>query len=188
MTVTSGFVALVNMALVDVFVKRGIVQDAYTFYNFVLARARRYWTADFPQRLGVYIWPLICPIETESRLNKERFWDFARLISQTLHEQLTEEKALPVIANGIIWKGQPDHAFNNMGDVTKLLARGKNDILVAFIGRSTSITATFQIWEHILQTLKGCLIHTLKYNTGIIPDEVAVEYTDNITKHLKEVI
>lgn len=187
-TVNSGYVALANMALADVFVKRGVVQDTYNFDNFLIVSLRRYWSDVTSENLAVYTSATGAVIETSLQLSKEQFWDLCRSVNKSFHENLRADKYLPLLANRRIGRAQSDHSFNNMGDVTKVLAKGQKNVQIALIARSATIHNSDFIWEHSFQTFKGCLINTFIYNNGIVPTDVAKEYTDNLRKHLRKMI
>lgn len=187
-TVSSCFVALMNLALADILASRGVVQDTYSFFILAVVNLRRYWKSDDRQNLCAYNNTPTIHTKAYSSLRKSQFWNYVRSVHRSFQENLKEEKHLHFTANKKYSHRQHELAFNNIGDVTTVLARGKRNVQVTFIERSHSFHNTRCNWIHISQTLRGCFINTLQYNSAFLPDEVAAEYSDNISRYLKEMV
>lgn len=185
-TIHSGFTALAKLALADFLSTRGVIRDSYQISSKHLVSVRRYWESDSPLNLCCYTALLPVFINIPSSLSKSQFWDLARSINENLQNSLKADQFLRPRKK--LAGHQFDVTFNNIGDVTATLSRGGPNVQAASVVRSATIHNLNIIWDHGLQTFKGRLIHSLKYNSGIIPSEAAQEYLSRVHVHLHEII
>lgn len=200
-TVHSAFTTLASLAMVDLLVEKGVCQHSYNIINNHVINIRRYWSGDVSSSLGCHIVAPLRLYTDVARLSEETFWDVARSTHKDLQEALQEgvilrNQAIAQItssakmdAEGFFYPSLPaDYSTSNLGDVTALISEGGEHVRPTRVLRSVSIHHTNASWSHLFNTFKGRFIHVLDYNNATIAKDLAEQYSDNIFKHLLEVI
>lgn len=205
LTVHSAFTALANVALIDLLMKKNVIQSSYTIYSAHTTNLRRYWPGDTSRALGCHISPTHLYTETP-RDAGNRFWEYARTLHQNLKSSLESGKALEDIAlrqlttlkteeredrvedKEEITEAKPEYFTSNMGDVTPFVSGESEDIKVTHITRSISLHKADLSCSHVFHTFKGRFTHCLDFSTKFLSEDHARDYCDQIFRRLKEVI
>ncbi|KAK4305748.1 hypothetical protein Pmani_022373 [Petrolisthes manimaculis] len=201
-TIHSGFMALAHWALIDVLASNGLDQNVYSIYACHVVNVRRYWQSNSSCALGCHlINSLTLYTDVPSSLNKDSFWDFARMVHGDVQGNLKSGKILDEEAYGSLtpqmvdldqfldFSLPADIYASNMGDVTGLVVQGKEKhVRVSDILRSVSLHKRDSTCSHLFHTFRGCLINVLDYNTRFVSTSIAQSYANGIFSHLAEVI
>lgn len=206
LTVHSAFTGLANLALIDLLMKKNVIQSSYTICSAHTTNLRRYWPGDTSLALGCHISPTFLYIKTP-RDAGNRFWHYARTLHQNLKSSLESGKALEDIALRQLTtlskteetedhveskeentEVRPDFFTSNMGDVTPFISRESEEIQVTQITRSISLHNTGISCSHVFHTFKGHLTHCLDFSTKSLSEDLARDYCAQIFRRLKEVI
>lgn len=184
-TFNSCLISLANMALVDILVDRGIIQEAYKFTTLITVDGRRYWKAGVSKYHSSSLGRLPFFTEIPLKLSKTKYWHFVRLVNKKLYTLLKSSNVTTEVAHekssGV---QQCDIVYNNIGDLTSRLAKGRENIRVTFLSVKSSFHNTGETWQIIVHTLKGCLSLNLRYNTRFVSKKLAQDYLGSILMHL----
>lgn len=206
-TVNSSFAAVCNIALGDLLREKGIQQEKYVISNAHLIDMRRFWDGEVAaDNLGCYINLsnrvfVEVPGDTyqeESHDRKSldgeqgRFWEVARGVHRGLHQLLESEDVLRRLAFVIVCMktSEPyidrDLSFNAQGDLSHLFT-GRRHVQATHMVNSTAIHWTPLVWEHVTCTVRGRLVHTVKYNSGLVTKDLVTQYMDHIYRRVHQV-
>ncbi|XP_068210053.1 uncharacterized protein [Palaemon carinicauda] len=194
-TVGSGFTAIVNMAIVDVLVEYGVIEDSYMIENFHIINIRRYWKRRTSVPLGLHMgYPLMLFSDTPRNV-RDHLWDYAKTLGESLKEKVISGRILADKAYAMFFPKELPHSdhipcdylTSNMGDVTRLVTEGGEHVRITNIVRGSSfhsIPYPVLINSH---TFRGIFTIIFDYNEGLLMPEVAEKLCSQIVKCLREV-
>ncbi|KAK4295248.1 hypothetical protein Pmani_032176 [Petrolisthes manimaculis] len=206
-TVNSSFSAVCNIALCDLLREKEIQHENYVISNTHLIDMRRFWDPEVAvDNLGCYISlsnRVFVEVPTDvyqerlgdwQRLEVEqgRFWQVARAVHCGLHQLLESKDVLRRLAFvTVCMKTSEPHidrdlSFNAHGDLSHLFS-GRKHLQTTQLVNSTAIHRTPLPWEHVTCTVRGRLIHTVKYNSGLVTKDLVTRYMDHIFRRIHQV-
>lgn len=195
-TVNSAFTALASVAIVDLLVDGGLVQEAYNIRSDHVLNARRYWGGDTSRYLGCHILPLMPTVAKTPQKINGKFWDFARSVHQGLQKKVNEGAPLLAEAAKHFMLANPDFdptfeydfCVSNVGDVTSLVTEGGDRVQALHVIRTSALHAAPCTWTLLVHTFRGRLILALTYNSAFVNSQMAKKFCDGIFRHLQEVL
>ncbi|XP_066948438.1 uncharacterized protein [Macrobrachium rosenbergii] len=202
-SINSMMTALINRAIVEIFVEEDILQDCYKIQTFHAVNLRRYWSAPVSNTLGCHIgFPLIVNAETPRDV-QSCFWEYARNLHARLKEDLASGKILQNKAYKMMkiskeesHDGRPhvlndnegDFVTSSMGDVTRLVTTGGDYVRITNVFRSTSIHGTEFPLLFNYHTFRNRFMLGFDYNTDVLDADTAGRIQSKIITRLKELI
>ncbi|KAK8403443.1 hypothetical protein O3P69_000487 [Scylla paramamosain] len=194
-TLSSCMAAVCNMALVDLLVEKGVVQDTYTVSNMHMINMRRTWPKETTEHaFGWYISSSFRQFFVTPRtVDGDEFWQYTREIHSKFYSFLQDEQFMEKAAfvkwcystgNRQIFKR--DLSFNTRGNLTQRF-EGTKEITVTNLLSSTSIHNSTIPWNDIVGTVRGRLSHTTKYNTSMVTKATALQYSDLVYARLLKI-
>ncbi|XP_068249742.1 uncharacterized protein [Palaemon carinicauda] len=203
-TFNSGFSAVVNVALVDLLIKNGTIQDSYEIQCFHLVNLRRYWKVPMPKALGLHIsYPLVIYKETPRKAGDHLFWDYARSLHKDIALSLDSGKVLlwqayenPTSKNPPYTKEyllgdksySGDFLTSNMGDVTSKVTKGGDHVQVANFLRSSSVHLSEFPLEIECHTFRDKFSMIFSYNTAAVGSQFIEAFCDQIVYRLERLL
>ncbi|XP_064108558.1 uncharacterized protein LOC135216963 [Macrobrachium nipponense] len=203
-TINSMMTALINRAIVELFVEEDILQDCYKIQTFHAVNLRRYWSStEVSETLGCHIgFPLIVNAETPRDL-QSCFWEYAKNLHARFKEDLASGKILQNEAYKMMQLSKDeshdghthvpndyagDYVTSSMGDVTRLVTTGGDNVRITNVLRSTSIHGTEFPLLFNYHTFRNRLTLGFDYNTDVLDTDTAGRIQSKIIMHLKELI
>ncbi|MPC39123.1 hypothetical protein E2C01_032645 [Portunus trituberculatus] len=194
-TLSSFMAAACNLALVDLVVEKGIVQDTYSVSNVHMINIRRAWPKETNERaFGCYIASSLRQFFViPCTVSDEQFWQYTREIHRKFHgllqDKLFMEKEAFVLwcyGTGNVQNIRSDLSFNTRGNTTQRF-EGTKEITVTNLLSSTSIHNSSIPWDDDVGTVRGCLSHTTKYNTSMVSEATALLYSELVYARLLKI-
>lgn len=191
-TLSSLMAAVGNLALVDLLVEKGVIQDTYSISNKHLVNMRRVWPKGTTEKaFGCYFGSSLRQyFETPKIFDEELFWEYVKHIHEKFYSILNSENFFDMICfhfwcytNNKIENVECDLTYNTRGDLTKKF-EGTKEITVTNLLSSTSIHRSGIPWDNVFGTVRGRLTHTIKWNTCMISKTTAVRYNDLVYARL----
>lgn len=203
-TVTSGFVSLANLQLVEMFKKRGCEEQMYEIPSYITVNLRRYWEKQPETALGCHFGPLCLFTETPHDSIKN-FLDYARDINTNLQDYIVHKRTLDDcqflnILQGTNYESMDDffenppdhpqffHSTTNMGDVSSVLKGEGKHAQITWLSRHNSLHRYNSTLINELQTFRGRLLVGVGYNARTITKAVAEEYLNGICRLMIDII
>ncbi|KAK4307799.1 hypothetical protein Pmani_020467 [Petrolisthes manimaculis] len=185
-SVNSGLTAAGILGFVQLLSEEGIDQDTYSVSTAHLINVRRFWDpVKVKDNLGCYI-GLIGRHFTQTPKtvsNKKEFWTFAKGVHTDFYNDLNSSDVLYRLAFAhVCLRLQEPHldrdlTFNTLGNLTSTFA-GRKHLHVTHFVNTSSIHNTPIVWDHISCTIRGRLLHSIKFRSGRVP--LVVIYLDKI--------
>ncbi|XP_068210056.1 uncharacterized protein [Palaemon carinicauda] len=195
-TVGSAFTAVVNMAIVDVLMDCGVIEDSYMIENFHTINLRRFWKPRTSVPLGLHMgYPLMLFSDTPKNV-RDHLWDYAKTLGESLKEKVFSGRLFAHKAYAMFFPKELPHSedhiacdyiTSNMGDVTRLVTEGGEHVRITNIVRGSSfdsIPYPVLINSH---TFRGIFTISFDYNEGLLMPEVAEKLCSQIVKCVTEV-
>ncbi|XP_063606829.1 uncharacterized protein LOC134781503 [Penaeus indicus] len=189
-TVNSAYTAIANLAMMDLLIDGGLGKDTYNIRSDHVFNARRYWGEDSGgEYLGCHVMPLV-PVTVETPRNaRENIWNYVRLTNCELRKKITTDAALQEEAikkcipeySGVF---EFDYTVSNMGDVTRLVMKGSQNVQPIYIFRSAAIHTVPATFCHFVHTFRSRLAVNILYSTERIKPETAKQCGQLIFKYL----
>lgn len=195
-TMSSCVAAAGNLAMVDMLVEKGVMQDTYSISNIHMINMRRTWSkkGTTEHAFGCYLsLSRVHSFQTPHVSERGQFWQYARDIHGKFHGFLNEDQFMDK-AMLFLWchiTGNThylatDLRYNNLGDLTQKF-EGTKEVTVTNLLSSTSIHNPNIAWYHMFGTVRGRLSHSIKYNSGLVSEDTAVKYGDLVYARLMKV-
>ncbi|XP_045111872.1 uncharacterized protein LOC123504965 [Portunus trituberculatus] len=194
-TLSSCMAAACNLALVDLVVEKGVVQDTYSVSNMHMINMRRTWPKETTERaFGCYIASSLRQFFVTPRtVSDDQFWQYAKEIHSKFYgllqdERFTEKAAFVLwcYGTGNMQHVQKDLSFNTRGNITQRF-EGTKEITVTNLLSSSSIHKSSIPWDDVVGTVRGRLSHTTKYNTSMVSEDTALRYSDLVYARLLKI-
>lgn len=195
-TVGSVFTAVVNMALVDILVEYGVVQDSYLIKNFHTVNFRRFWKPKPSVPLGLHMgYPLMLFSDTPRNV-RHKFWDYAKALGEGMKDyvfsgRMFAEKAYSAFFCKDLSNSKDhtccDYITSNMGDVTRLVTEGGDHVRITNVVRGSTfheIPYPVLVNSH---TFRSIFTVIFEYNEAKLQPEVAENLCSKIEKCFREV-
>ncbi|CAL4073762.1 unnamed protein product [Meganyctiphanes norvegica] len=202
-TVTAGFEAVFNTALVEMVTDAGVVEDGYKINIRQNINMRRYFKVDkdftkFP--LGCFLGGM----QQEAFCKKsprEHFWEHAQEVSSNFHSLLKNDGPIiesvvrPLVQGPLdpemLANGPPqdmsDYAFSNVLDVTRFVFYEGAQVQLTNIIAYNFINNFLHPMLFQFSTFRGFGTLSLSHDTGKVTDETANELMDRIMDVLEYV-
>lgn len=203
-TLNSGFMAMANLALVDMFKKRGFQQKMFEICSFNAINFRRYWKPEFKEDFGCHFGPLCLVTETPADSFK-MFLEYAHDIQTNMNDhkengRTFDECLFLDVKRGTGYRDMdefftnpPEHpqffySNTNMGDLNGVFTGEGKHVQVGWLSRHNSFHRYNSTFINALQTFRGRLMIGIDYNARNITTAVATEYVDSVLKMILDIV
>ena len=201
-SVHSGFCTVINAAIINILQSEGFIHSLYNITTTQTVSTRSLHNEN-EDAFGLEIDVLSFFLNVPNNVLHD-FWNCARDFHKRFKQEskhspcekfvaqklagIQVEKFLPL--QGVKELPQQMRAYqtSNMLDVTNVLGFCGNNVHLEYIEWSSDISLSSIVFFSSLQTLRGRLFHSLKYNTGIVGEDTAQKLSRTIFSVLQKTL
>ncbi|KAB7505798.1 hypothetical protein Anas_05266 [Armadillidium nasatum] len=196
----SGFSAVANWALMELFTENGLTDEQIDLTTFHMINLRRYWKKTSEIQLGPHVTPIRIVSPTDRNVGAN-LWQYAREFNVMLKNEIESKRGLdftvvrlmpkpegPNVNDFSMMINSPSVSYystTNMGDLSSMLQGRGDHVSIKWLARCTSAHTINTLMTHIFQTYEGKFLYGLGYSTHIVRDDAANLYVDKIINKLK---
>ena len=201
-SVHSGFCTVVNAATIKIMQNEGLTDSSYNIStrHLVSGRSMHHRNVD---AFGLKVAPLSFFLTVPNNIRTD-FWNCAR----DFHEQfklrlrrnpseISVAEKLSGINVGYFLPPEGVKEFplrmrsyhvSNMLDITHILGDCGSNVQLEYIQDCSEVSLTSAAFSSFFRTLRGRLLHSLEYNTGLVDDDTAQKISRSIFIVLQEIL
>ncbi|RXG67855.1 hypothetical protein Avbf_07416 [Armadillidium vulgare] len=190
----SGFSAVANWALMELFTENGLTDERIDLTTFHMINLRRYWKKTSEIQLGPHVTPIRIVSPTDRNVGAN-LWQYAREFNVMLKNEIESKRGLdftvvrlmpkpegPNVNDFSMMMNSPSVSYystTNMGDLSSMLQGRGDQVSIKWLARCTSAHTINTLMTHIFQTYEGKFLYGLGYSTHIVRDDAANLYILN---------
>ncbi|XP_018022943.1 uncharacterized protein LOC108678955 [Hyalella azteca] len=200
----SGFIALVNLTLVEMLKKKGVKQRLFEICSFNAINMRRYWNGDSSRALGCHFGPISLVMDTASS-SVHQFLEYAHDVQTNMLDYIAQHRALDECLFLDVKRGTnhsnmdeffaspPLHpqfwySLTNMGEVSSLLQGLGDKVQLGWISRHNSFHRYNSTFVFAVHTYRKRLYFTMDFNARLLSKNVAEDVIATLTNLMFDIV